>query len=70
MMMLKTTPYDLIKSLLRETELLDDTDDDILNIDSLLVYYIISIQIQQSNMIRLINLLVAIWWTEWLRKNW
>lgn len=60
MMMLKTTPYDLIKSLLRETELLDDTDDDILNIDSLLVYYIISIQIQQSNMIRLINLLVAI----------
>ncbi len=58
--MLKTTPYDLIKSLLRETELLDDTDDDILNIDSLLVYYIISIQIQQSNMIRLINLLVAI----------
>lgn len=60
MMMLKTTPYDLIKSLLRETELLYDTDDDILNIDSLLVYYIISIQIQQSNMIRLINLLVAI----------
>jgi len=60
MMMLKTTPYDLIKSLLRETELLDDTVDDILNIDSLLVYYIISIQIQQSNMIRLINLLVAI----------
>ena len=60
MMMLKTTPYDLIKSLLRETELLDDTDDDIFNIDSLLVYYIISIQIQQSNMIRLINLLVAI----------